>query len=1221
MINKKDNILKVMNMKKTYKFLFQLILFTFFVFSSKSVYSSHIVGGEMTYRCLGITKDQVKIQVRFTLRRDCFNGSPEAEFDSIAHVGIFNSSGKILRELGKYGVIQMPFNKDDTLNEILKTECEVVGGDVCVHTTTYFATITLPFRSGGYIFAYQRCCRNKTITNIVEPELQGATYSLVVTEDALRYCNSSPTFGEWPAIYVCGDRPISFNHASKDLEGDSLVYTLCEPYSGADTANAKPSTPPGPPYAPIVYKAPYSLLNLLGGFPELRIDRFTGLLTGQPDKGTTGQFLVGVCVSEYRNGRLLSQTRRDFQYNVRICTTNPVSTFEPDQDVLCQGDRTVLFTNKSINAKEFTWFFDYPNTTPFAKDTNPSFTFPKSGKYTVALVSRRAKDCIDTSYKDIYVFDSTQLGANFDIAYGSCDDSINISLKNKSFDSLLNIVKWDWNATVGGKDYQSNDVDPIFNFPDTGKLHIKLIVTSSGGCLDSLEKEVYVNRLKPNFPASSIPICIGEKTKIISNPDNRFKYTWSPGEGLSCVDCPDPIANPDSTRMYYVTVTDGQCTEIDSVTIKVSKLLDIDIQADSIICKDSVSLRGIGGVEQTIEWSNLNDFSNIIQSGSFNLNTVVLDKQTFYIRAKSQFNCPGNDSITITNKKVKTKLITTDVKACEQDTFTLIINNEVPEQMLDYRWTPSTYILSGQGTTTIKGLVQKCEDQTFYINTENEFQCRANDTVHVDIICKPLVDFAVDKNCDKTLVSFINQSDKGSYFWDFGDNNTSTDKDPLHDFKKTGRYLVTLKIKGECTNEITKVIDVGFIKVNLNDTILSCNGEPVHINPNPDLNYKYQWFPATNLDDANIPNPLADVDTTTTYKVRISDPIFSDCFIERAVTIFVPPAIDLKINSDTVLCYSDTINLQATTKFSTKVEWYNRVLQFLGDGYQLKRQVSDSGYIYAYATDRYGCSENDSFKVIPIKTKYDPLLPFDLCPGADRTIEFKTLNSHRYTFNWSPTKYIVTGEKTNRIIVKPVDTTVFYVDFVNEYGCAYRDSVQINISKFDPPLVAYAEEDTIYLGQSTVLHVNRDYKNYNWIIPYGLSCTDCTDPIATPENSILYSVEAVNEDGCVERTDVRVIVIRPKCDESDVYISNIFSPNGDRLNDEFRIRSNFLKEVEMVIYDRWGEKIFETFDLNHWWDGTYKGSQLPPDVYAYYFKVRCVDDQTYSKKGNVTIVR
>jgi len=75
MINKKDNILKVMNMKKTYKFLFQFILFAFFVFSSKSVYSSHIVGGEMTYRCLGITKDKVKIHVSFNLSRDFFNES------------------------------------------------------------------------------------------------------------------------------------------------------------------------------------------------------------------------------------------------------------------------------------------------------------------------------------------------------------------------------------------------------------------------------------------------------------------------------------------------------------------------------------------------------------------------------------------------------------------------------------------------------------------------------------------------------------------------------------------------------------------------------------------------------------------------------------------------------------------------------------------------------------------------------------------------------------------------------------------------------------------------------------------------------------------------------------------------------------------------------------------------------------------------------------------
>ena len=102
---------------------------------------------------------------------------------------------------------------------------------------------------------------------------------------------------------------------------------------------------------------------------------------------------------------------------------------------------------------------------------------------------------------------------------------------------------------------------------------------------------------------------------------------------------------------------------------------------------------------------------------------------------------------------------------------------------------------------------------------------------------------------------------------------------------------------------------------------------------------------------------------------------------------------------------------------------------------------------------------------------------------------------------------------------------------------------------------------------------------------------------------------------------MKVFVIRPTCDERDVYLPNAFSPNGDNNNDVFRIRSNFIDQVEMAIYDRWGEKIFETTDKNTWWDGTYKGNLLPPDVYAYYFKVRCIDGDTYFKKGNVTLIR
>ena len=130
----------------------------------------------------------------------------------------------------------------------MRTECEVIGGDVCVHTTTYIDTVYLKPRLGGYTLAYQRCCRNKTITNIVDPELVGATYSITITNDALLYHNSSPRFKAWPPVYVCGDRPIAFDHSATDQEGDSIVYSLCVPYSGADTANSKPTTPSRPPF-------------------------------------------------------------------------------------------------------------------------------------------------------------------------------------------------------------------------------------------------------------------------------------------------------------------------------------------------------------------------------------------------------------------------------------------------------------------------------------------------------------------------------------------------------------------------------------------------------------------------------------------------------------------------------------------------------------------------------------------------------------------------------------------------------------------------------------------------------------------------------------------------------------------------------------------------------------------------------------------------------------
>ena len=98
--------------------------------------------------------------------------------------------------------------------------------------------------------------------------------------------------------------------------------------------------------------------------------------------------------------------------------------------------------------------------------------------------------------------------------------------------------------------------------------------------------------------------------------------------------------------------------------------------------------------------------------------------------------------------------------------------------------------------------------------------------------------------------------------------------------------------------------------------------------------------------------------------------------------------------------------------------------------------------------------------------------------------------------------------------------------------------------------------------------------------------------------------------------------INPTCSLPYVFVPNAFSPfDGNQVNNQFCIRGNYIRQLELVIYDRWGEKVFETTTVGDCWDGTLKGEQLTADAYGYYLRVICDDSQEYIKKGNVTLLR
>ena len=123
----------------------------------------------------------------------------------------------------------------------------------------------------------------------------------------------------------------------------------------------------------------------------------------------------------------------------------------------------------------------------------------------------------------------------------------------------------------------------------------------------------------------------------------------------------------------------------------------------------------------------------------------------------------------------------------------------------------------------------------------------------------------------------------------------------------------------------------------------------------------------------------------------------------------------------------------------------------------------------------------------------------------------------------------------------------------------------------------------------------------------------------------IYTITSTGAYGCSSIDTIEILGSTIECVdiESHYYVPNIFSPNGDNENDILYVYGANIEEFNFVIYDRWGEKVFETNSLTYGWDGTYRGKLMNTDVFVYYIEVKYQSDpnNTVSEKGNITLIR
>ncbi len=351
--------------------------------------ATHIVGGEMTYTYLG--NNQYKL--RLDLYIDCINGNPQAvESDRNALFAIFYGN---TRQMVPGYPVSVGRSGPERVSKT-NYNCIAVQPNACVDHYWYERTVTLSPRTGGYYVSFQRCCRNGTISNIIDPGGAGANYWNFIPNANQVGNNSSAVFKELPPNFLCTNTPLRFDHSAKDADGDSLVYSLTTPYTGGNRDFPRPDDGASgqldrPPFDLISWRNAYTADDPINGFPKMSIDAKTGFLTLTPTQA--GQFVVGISVKEYRNGVFLNETIRDYQFNVQACVINVMSSFFAPK-FICGYE--YLFTNYSQGAQKYFWNFGVLNRTDdTSNQTKPSFTYPSPGSYTVMLVAYK-NNCSDT---------------------------------------------------------------------------------------------------------------------------------------------------------------------------------------------------------------------------------------------------------------------------------------------------------------------------------------------------------------------------------------------------------------------------------------------------------------------------------------------------------------------------------------------------------------------------------------------------------------------------------------------------------------------------------------------------------------------------------------------------------------------------------------------------------------------------------------------------------
>lgn len=475
--------------------------------------------------------------------------------------------------------------------------------------------------------------------------------------------------------------------------------------------------------------------------------------------------------------------------------------------------------------------------------------------------------------------------------------------------------------------------------------------------------------------------------------------------------------------------------------------------------------------------------------------------------------------------------------------------------------------------------------------------------------------------------TFTNTSTFGQdFFWDFGDGNTSDETSPTHTYDNPGTYEIMLVASN---SETCNAVDTVYKTITLvapQSTTLGdldiCEGESVMLGPiDAEPGAGIFWTPAETLDNNASLNPTATPTEETLYTAFIS----TDACVDTVYQFVGFTSLGLEVSDDVVVCNEG--DLAELTAFSDEedAEWlwsstsdFSDQLNASPDDNSIEVTVSGSGDYYVQMTVGE-CVATGSVSVGLVAELLQLGADFTVCAGD--TVNLSALNElNGYELEWSPENLIISGQGTSAVQAFVPEDTFFELSASNA-ECSLVSEIFVSTSGLIfSEIGANAEPEVILIGESSMLTGSPPGFDYSWSPTTGLDSPNSSTTVASPTETTTYTL-TISDGECVYTDQVTVRVVELVCGPPSIYVPNAFTPNSDGINERLFVRGNFITDLYFVIYNRWGEKVFETRSMSDGWDGRYKGRDADPAVFVYYLEAVCEGGEEYFEKGNITLIR